>query len=176
MTHYYIKIYVITVKSVNSTKPVNSNMSFGTRFAFPYDNVPLNSTFLQTVLTAFSSVPRLCVIRRFHCIYTTISLHICKCWWTLVRFRADYDKDPCHPNMYIHSSGLVGYTVFCLFVNQFTHFLQHAPGRQQIHTHSQLHIHACTYTHTHTRARTHTHTHTHTHTQTQLYLPAHTLG
>jgi hypothetical protein len=35
---------------LNSTKPVNSNMSFGTRFAFPYDNVPLNSTSLQIAL------------------------------------------------------------------------------------------------------------------------------
>jgi hypothetical protein len=44
-----------TVKSVNSsllnsTKPVNSNMSFATGFAFPYDNVPLNSTPLQIAL------------------------------------------------------------------------------------------------------------------------------
>jgi hypothetical protein len=32
---------------LNSTKPVNSNMSFGTGCAFPYDNVPLTSTSLQ---------------------------------------------------------------------------------------------------------------------------------
>jgi hypothetical protein len=55
-----------TVKPVNSTplnstNPVNSNMSFGTRFACPYDNVPANST-------AFSSVPRIGAICRFRCI------------------------------------------------------------------------------------------------------------
>jgi hypothetical protein len=33
---------------LNSTKPVKSNMSFGTRIAFPYDSVPLNNTSLQT--------------------------------------------------------------------------------------------------------------------------------
>jgi hypothetical protein len=52
---------------LNSTKPVNSNMSFGTVFAFPYDNVPLNSTLqglLESISTAFS-VPRLCAIHRF---------------------------------------------------------------------------------------------------------------
>jgi hypothetical protein len=38
------------VKPLNSTKPVNSNMSLGTGFAFPYDNVPLNSTYLQITL------------------------------------------------------------------------------------------------------------------------------
>jgi hypothetical protein len=48
-----------------STKPVNSNMSFGTGFAFPYGNVPLNNTSLQ--ITAFLSVPRLSAIRRSHC-------------------------------------------------------------------------------------------------------------
>jgi hypothetical protein len=44
-----------TVKPVNSTplnssKPLNSNMSFGTESACPYDNVPLNSTSLQIAL------------------------------------------------------------------------------------------------------------------------------
>jgi hypothetical protein len=44
-----------TVKPVsstplNSTKAVNSNMSLGTGFVFPYDSVPLNSTSLQIAL------------------------------------------------------------------------------------------------------------------------------
>jgi hypothetical protein len=46
---------VSTVKPVNSTplnsaKPVNSNMSYGTGFAFPCEYVPLNSTSLQIAL------------------------------------------------------------------------------------------------------------------------------
>jgi hypothetical protein len=57
-------------------KPSNtcSNMSFGTRFAFPYDNVPLNSTSLPKN-AAFSLVPRLFAIRRFHCNHKTTVLH-----------------------------------------------------------------------------------------------------
>jgi hypothetical protein len=35
---------------LSSTKPVNGNMSFGTGFAFPYDNVPLNSISLLIAL------------------------------------------------------------------------------------------------------------------------------
>jgi hypothetical protein len=35
-----------------TVKPVNSSMSLGTGFAFPYenDNIPINSTSLQTAL------------------------------------------------------------------------------------------------------------------------------
>jgi hypothetical protein len=48
------RMHLSTVEPVNSTlnntKPVNSNRTFGTGFAFPYGNVHLNSTSLQVAL------------------------------------------------------------------------------------------------------------------------------
>jgi hypothetical protein len=46
-----------------TVKPVNSNMAFGTGFAFPNDNVPLNSTSLQIGMLFLW----LCDIRWFDC-------------------------------------------------------------------------------------------------------------
>jgi hypothetical protein len=46
----YNTVKPVNSTPLNSTKPVNSNMSFRTGFAFPYDNVPLNSTSQQTAL------------------------------------------------------------------------------------------------------------------------------
>jgi hypothetical protein len=100
---------------LNSTKPVNSNMSFGTEFAFPYDNVPLNSTSLQIALL-FSLVPRTGAICRFHCVsaYTEI---ISPCTKRRARYKK-YSPDALMPpsGSYFSSLLLTGISTHYFYV------------------------------------------------------------